>query len=216
MDEAAGKAFRILTGGGLLPGVLTQVYGPPGSGKTNLALIASVLAASSGRVVYVDPEGGFSTERLRQIAGEGLHDVLGNILLVEPTTFDEQKQALKKLDELVPRKKTQLVVLDSVALLYRVLEDKDIREYGRMLAQLLRVARKYDVAVLMTNQVYTDIEKNRIVPVGGQINEYWSKVIIELGLEGDRRFSAVRKHLHHPTGGKQYFRIVDEGFLLNQ
>ena len=203
-----------MTGGSLIPGVLTQIYGPPGCGKTNLGLIASSMHAGEGKVVYIDPEGGFNTKRLGQICGDSLHEVLENILLVEPTSFREQIESLKRLDMLVPSNNAGLVVLDSVALLYRVLEERDIKEYGRMLAMLLRVARKYDARVLMTNQVYTNIDTNEITPVGGQINEYWSKVIIELGFDGDERFGVIRKHLHEPTGEKKGFRIVDEGIRL--
>ena len=63
----------------------------------------------------------------------------------------------------------------------------------------------------MTNQVYTNTETQQITPVGGQINEYWSKVIIELGFDGERRFSMIKKHLNTESGKKAYFRIVQEG-----
>ncbi|HHQ44613.1 MAG TPA: DNA repair and recombination protein RadB [Candidatus Altiarchaeales archaeon] len=215
MADKHAQAFQKITGGGLIPGVLTQVYGPPASGKTNLALIATVECARHGRVIYIDPEGGFSTQRLKQITGGKIQEALENILLVEPTTFQEQKKALEKLDDLVPNKNTQLVVLDSVALLYRVLEEKDIKEYGRMLAQLLRIARKHEVRVMLTNQVYTNTDTNRITPVGGdQINSYWSKVIIELGFEGNQRFAKIRKHQHEKSDETIRFKIVDEGFEL--
>lgn len=37
-----------LIGGGVEKGVITQFYGPPGSGKTNIALNLLVQSASSG------------------------------------------------------------------------------------------------------------------------------------------------------------------------
>ncbi|MBD3262413.1 MAG: DNA repair and recombination protein RadB [Candidatus Altiarchaeales archaeon] len=207
-------AFDRLFGGGLRAGVLTQVYGPPGSGKTNLALIASAEIAKERKVIYVDPEGGFSTDRMRQITQGALHSVLDKILLVEPTTFEQQKKALERLEDLVPNEQAGLVVMDSIALLYRILEERDIRMYGRMLAQLLRIARKYEIPVLMTNQVYTNTDTGQITPVGGQINNYWSKVIVELTSEGSRRFAVIRKHLHHQVGGKTPFKIISEGIQL--
>ncbi|MFD1596627.1 ATPase domain-containing protein, partial [Haloplanus litoreus] len=56
-----------LLGGGFERGTVTQVYGPPAAGKTNLALSAAVqVAASGGTAVYVDTEG-LSVDRFRQL-----------------------------------------------------------------------------------------------------------------------------------------------------
>lgn len=205
--------FDRLLGGGLVEGVLTQVYGPSASGKTNLALIATANASKEGKVVYIDSEGGFSTERLKQIVGSKMKDVLGNVLLVEPASFDEQKVAVQKLSDLVPNNSVSLVVVDGIAMLYRLEEDRDIKVLGRQLAQLLRIARKHKLPVLMTNQVYTDIDTGRITPVGGVMTEYWCKVIVELVKEGSQRYAVVRKHLFMPEGLTLQFRIVNEGIL---
>jgi DNA repair protein RadB len=203
-------AFDELLGGGLVQGVLTHVYGPPSSGKTNFALMASVAAAHTGKVVYVDAEGGFSTERLRQIVGEKTENILGNILLIKPTTFEEQKVSLGKVADI-----SASGGVDSIALLYRLEEERDIREFGRMLAKLLRIARKYEVPVLMLNQVYTDIDSGRITPVGGAINEYWSKIMLEAGVASDgSRFLILRKHVHKPEGLRVDYRITNSGVEL--
>ena len=68
-------------------------WGPPGSGKTNFCILVSCSQAKKkNKVIYIDTEGGFSSERVKQMAGEGYEEVLGNILLMEPTDFDEQKK----------------------------------------------------------------------------------------------------------------------------
>ena len=94
------RRLDVLLGGGVLPKNITHIYGIPGSGKTNIALMATAAAALSGRVAYIDCEGGFSFERLAQICGGDFEKVLKNILLIEPTDFDEQKLAFSKLSEL--------------------------------------------------------------------------------------------------------------------
>jgi len=205
--------FDKLLGGGLQKGTLTHIYGPPASGKTNIALIATYNAAIEGKVVYVDPEGGFSTERLKQIAGENFEKVLSNILLIEPTTFDEQKVAISKIDDIISKNLNlvNLVVVDGIAMLYRLQEDKDVRELGRMLAQLLRISRKYEIPVLMTNQVYTDIDSSKMIPVGGDITKYWCKIVIELGKEDNLRYAVLHRHKFVPDEMKLYFRIIDSG-----
>jgi len=207
------REFDKLLGGGLQKGTLTHIYGPPASGKTNIALIATYNAALNGKVIYIDPEGGFSTERLKQIAQENFEKVLADILLVEPTTFDEQKVAIGKIDDIISKNLNlvNLVVVDGIAMLYRLQEDKDVRELGRMLAQLLRISRKYEIPVLMTNQVYTDIDSNKIIPIGGDITKYWCKIVIELGKENNLRYAILHKHKFVPEEMKLYFKIIDSG-----
>ena len=206
------NGFDGLLGGGLIEGVVTQVYGPPASGKTNLALLASVNALSQGKVVYVDPEGGFSVERLRQIAGDRFPEVLNNMMLVQPSTFEEQKAAVAKLDEVMSGVKVSLVIVDSIAMLYRMEEDKDVRMLGRMLAQLLRISRRYGIPVLLTNQVYSEFDTNIIRPIGGQISEYFTKNVIELSRgEDGGRIATLRRHMSLPEGKIIAFRITQRG-----
>ncbi len=203
--------FDRLLGGGLLPRNITHIYGEPASGKTNIALMATANASKDGKVVYVDPEGGFSVERLKQISKERINEVLGNVLLIEPTEYDEQKVAIKKLGDVVSKTDARLIVVDSIAVLYRLEGNKDSRELGTQLAQLLRTARRCDVPVLITNQVYTDINTGVNVAVGGDVTKYWSKIMIELRREGTYRIATLKKHKFLPEGITMRFKIVNEG-----
>ena len=58
-----------LLGGGLLGGRVTEVYGYPGTGKTQLCLTAAVtsLLRTGGSVAYIDTKGDFCPQRLLQI-----------------------------------------------------------------------------------------------------------------------------------------------------
>ncbi|RLI84912.1 MAG: DNA repair and recombination protein RadB [Candidatus Altiarchaeales archaeon] len=205
------KDFDTLLGGGLQSRCITHIYGSPGSGKTNIALMATANAVKNGKVIYIDSEGSFSVERLRQISGEKIDEVLKNLMLIEPVEFDEQNVAIKKLNEIVPKSNASLVIVDSIAVFYRLEEDKDIRDLGRQLSQLLRIARRYDIPVLITNQVYTDIDTGRIVPVGGDVVRYWAKIIIELKKIENFRIAILKKHKFLPENLKLEFRITDNG-----
>ncbi len=81
--------------GGYEKDVITMIAGPPGCGKTNMCILtACSQAKKENKVIYIDTEGGFSVERVKQIVGENYENVLKNIFLLEPTNFEEQKNVL--------------------------------------------------------------------------------------------------------------------------
>ncbi len=206
------KDLDVLLGGGLQPRTITHIYGAPGAGKTNIALMAAVSAAKDGgKVVFIDAEGGFSFERLKQIAGDAAEDVLKNLILIEPTEFDEQKVGINRLNEIVPNSSAKLVIVDSIAVLYRLEEEKDIKELGRQMAKLLRIARKYDIPILITNQIYTDIETGVSVPIGGDVIRYWAKISLELDKRDNVRTAILKKHKFLPENIRMDYRITEKG-----
>ena len=81
--------------GGIDKRTITQIYGPPGVGKTNVALNIAVNVAKGGKkVIYIDTEGGISVDRIKQISGDDFDDVAKNIVVFEPTSFKEQEEDL--------------------------------------------------------------------------------------------------------------------------
>jgi DNA repair protein RadB len=215
--------------GGYDRDVISVFYGPAGSGKTNLCLIAAAEQAAIGKkVIFVDTEGGFSVDRLRQLAN---FDVMKNIILLKATTFEEQRECFNKLLDLL-NKNIGLIVIDSLVMLYRLelgdaSSEKDfdkIQNINRSLARQLRIlseiARKKNIPVLVTDQVYGGFlsleeidegKKKQMNMVGGDIIKYWSKCIIELeNLGHGRKRAILRKHRHLPE--KRFeFEIIDQG-----
>ena len=56
-----------LLNGGFEKGTVTQIFGPPSSGKSNIALCLAVNVAKSGKkAIYMDTEGGISIDRIKQ------------------------------------------------------------------------------------------------------------------------------------------------------
>ena len=54
--------------GGYESDIITMIAGPPGSGKTNLCILAACSQAKKRKkVIFMDTEGGFSVDRVRQI-----------------------------------------------------------------------------------------------------------------------------------------------------
>ncbi|MBI2449546.1 DNA repair and recombination protein RadB [Candidatus Pacearchaeota archaeon] len=210
--------------GGYEKGIITTIYGPAGSGKTNFCIIAAASQVKKGnKVIYLDTEGGFSVERFKQIVGENYKDILQNIILIKATSFEEQSAAISKiLAELKSRGKIGLVIADSMTMLYRLKlaeiahDPEKIKKINTELARQLRmfteIARKLNIAVLVTNQVYFDFgtsEKEREAHmVGGDILKYWSKCLLELKNDGARKHMlVVKKHRSLPEKSLSF--IID-------
>jgi DNA repair protein RadB len=208
-------AIDWLLDGGYESEVLTTIYGPAGSGKTNICL-ACVTSNSDKKVIYIDTEGSFSVSRLKQIT-DNHEEILDNIIILRPTDFNEQKKVIDKLRSIVTNK-IGIIIVDSIAMLYRleVGKTREVhkvnKELGVQLATLIQVARKYKVPVLITNQVYADFEdKNKINMVGGDILRYASKCLIELQRNNGKRKAILRKHRSLPEGKEVSFKITDTG-----
>ncbi len=203
-----------LLGGGLPTRTITQVYGPPASGKSNIAMLAIVQAGRMGlRSVFIDPEGSFSDKRMQQIAGGDYDRVMESTLLLEPASFSEQGEMLASLKE-TP---FDLIVVDSVVYHYRLEFDPEqrrecSRELGVQMAQLLDLARKKNAAALVTNQVYTNPDTSGLEPVAGDTLKYASKIVI--GLE--KRFERVAHLIRHQfrrEGEAVKYQIVETGIV---
>ena len=210
--------------GGYDNDVVTTVYGPAGSGKTNLCLLCAMTIARSGKkVIYVDTESNFSLERFRQLCDSINKDykkLLENISVLQPSTFAEQKKTFETLKNMI-NDKIGIVIVDSIAMLYRLElgKDNDIydtnRELGKQVAYLTELSRKKKIPVLLTNQVYADFEnKDKVNLVGGDLLKYGSKCLIELQpkANGIRR-AIIRKHRSIESEKDMIFKIVEGGII---
>ncbi|BDZ72029.1 DNA repair and recombination protein RadB [Methanobacterium petrolearium] len=208
-----------LIGGGVEKGVITQFYGPPGSGKTNIVLNLLVRNAKNGSTgIFIDTEGGLSIERVKQISGTDFSKLASNIIVFEPSTFAEQDAVLRRIEQMIlSGEKPELIILDSAVALYRVLDgdaSQIKRELGKQMGLLTRLARKHDIAVVITNQVYASFEGEGMVePVGGTILKYRSKIMVELerGDVSGERYAILKRHRSRPEGLRTRFHIVDNG-----
>ena len=206
-------AIDRLLGGGLVEGLITQIYGSSGTGKTNIALFTAFTASKMNKkVVFLDTEGSFHRQRVNQIFGSEEDKLLKNIKLVNASSFEEQEKAIDEITEYG----CDLIIVDSMTSLYRVERNDDNyydvnRTLGKLALKLLSYARENQIPVLITNQVYTNIDNNSIEPIGGGILKYYSKIILELEKTSEGRKITLKKHVSKKDGESAEFKIVENG-----
>lgn len=208
--------------GGYENDIVTVIYGSPGTGKTNFCLLAAVSQAKKGnKVAFIDTEGGFSVERVKQMVRDDPEQVLKNIFLLKPTNFVEQKKSFEEMLKHL-KKEISLIVVDSMTILYRLdfadARDKNSKELSEIqkinaalawqMKTLAEIARKKNIPVVVTNQVYKWEDGQKMV--GGDILKYWGKCLIELTNDRGRRTAYLRKHRSLPEK-ELVFEIRNEG-----
>jgi len=204
-----------MIGGGLETGAITQIFGEGGSGKSNLCILIAINAVKNGRkVIFIDTEG-LSIDRFEQMAGPDAKEIAKNIIFYEPTNFKEQHSVIKDLGK-ITNNNIGVIIVDSATSLYRVSSKSDqmslIRELGNQMTYLVGIARKQDIAVVITNQVYTDMNKGIDMPIGGNILCHLSKTIIKLEkLDKGLRRATLLKHRSLPEGASIDFKITNKG-----
>jgi len=220
-------------GGGYEKGVVTMIAGPAGSGKSNFAILAACSAAREKKVIFIDTEGGFSSERVRQIVGEeNLEKILSNILILNPTNFVEQNESFERLLEHITSDEIGLIVVDSIIMFYRLelgeanqRHDRERvseinRDVAKQMRTLVEISRKRNMPILITNQIYNsflsmaDIDRGKEKTtniVGGDLFKYWSKCIIELKHDNGRKAKLLK---HRSLGESEMdFEIKNEGIF---
>lgn len=167
---------------------VSLIYGEASTGKTTFVMQSSVKIAKKGlKVLYIDADHSFSSQRLLQIANFDLHGIGERIIIFSPKDFDEQSKLIENLESYIT-KNVRLVVLDGFTSLYRQsLESINRtfslnRELNRQLAYLAELAINHRLAILMTSQIHSVFngENWRIEPVAYRILLHWSKVILSL------------------------------------
>jgi DNA repair protein RadB len=215
--SSGNKDFDKLLNGGYEKDIVTMVYGGPGTGKSNIALMSAAEVSKNKKMVFIDTEGSFSIERFKQIA-ENYEKCLNNIFIITPTDFTEQKSAFSKLKDLTEKHDIGIIIVDSIAMLYRleIGRTKNIqkinRELGLQISYLTEIARKKRIPILITNQIYKDFEdKTKVNVVGGDILKYWGKCLIYLKKDDEKRTAILKKHRSQAENKQMSFKIINKG-----
>ncbi|XP_052186084.1 DNA repair protein RAD51 homolog 2 isoform X2 [Diospyros lotus] len=139
--------------GGIPFGVLTELVGPAGIGKTQFCMKLSLLASLppnfgglDGHVIYIDVESKFSSRRMIEIGVnsfpeifhmEGMaQEMAGRILVLRPASLAEFTESLQQIKVSILQRQVKLLVIDSMA----ALVSGSLAEFSR-------------IPIVVTNQV---------------------------------------------------------------
>ncbi len=110
-------------GGGIETGTLTQFYGPPGSGKTQVCYTICAMLPSQYNAIYIDIENTFRPERIDSIANaRGLDHakILQKIQIARPLNSNKQESCIESACSAINKtnSKIKLLIVDSMTALY--------------------------------------------------------------------------------------------------
>jgi RecA/RadA recombinase len=150
--STGSKAVDALLGGGIHPGMITDIYGESGSGKSQLCFtLCANCAKETASALFIDTAGTFRPERIMDISGSQL--ALEKITFIRAFTTIDLTNATKKILEVRPK----LVVVDSLTSLFSTVYSGPVRHRALMkyLHELALLAINSRCAVVVTNMVRT-------------------------------------------------------------
>lgn len=208
-------------GGGFEEGRITEVFGPSNSGKTQIALQATVMAAAKGwKSVFVDTESTFRPERIAQIAeSRGLDPKtsLDSVFSIRAGDVESQTHVLARMTGDSRVSAAKLVVIDTVSKNFTLEfpgNERIGRRQGALGAYLNRVAidayfsRRF---VLLTNRVasVTRSGVSQDISVGGLTLERFVSKSLRLRREGGAVF--VSAEYPKTSGQPAMCRLSERG-----
>jgi len=203
--------------GGLPLGEIVLLYGEAETGKTALAIQSAVNSARMGfKTLYIDCEGAFTVERLSQIASSDFEEVSEMIILMRPSSFQEQIEIVDDLEKFI-NKRFGLIVFDTITSLYRseIMSRNEAfnlnRELNRQVAVLMQIARTIPLSVLLLSQVRSSMQEDDVVPVATRILKFWSSGVVKLSRSG--RQNVVRALVEKSSGKRRessFFLSIEE------
>lgn len=231
------KEFDKLLQGGIETGSITELFGEFRTGKTQLCHQLAVtcqlpidMGGGEGKALYIDSEGTFRPERLLAIAeryGLSGSDVLDNVAYARAYNTDHQTQLLLQASAMMTDTRYALIIIDSATSLYRTdysgrgeLSERQMH-MGKFLRTLQRIADEFGVAVVITNQVVSDVGGASMFggggdakkPIGGNIMGHASTTRLSFRKgKGDSRIVKVYDSPSLPES-ECTFSISPEGII---
>lgn len=215
ISTGASKLDQML-GGGVESTMITEMFGEFRCGKTQLCHSLAVTAqlppnmgGANGKVVYIDTEGTFRPERIRQIAeskGVSADAAMDNILYARAHTSEELVSLMVDAASLMisDEDRYALLIVDSIMGGFRVdyagrgeLSERQ-QKLGQAMTKLQKLSEEFNVAVVLTNQVMADpgggcaFMPSLPKPVGGHVLAHLCHTRLQLRKgRGEQRIAKI-------------------------
>jgi DNA repair protein RadA len=224
--------FDALLDGGFESGSISECFGEFGSSKTQIAHQLAVniqlpkeKGGAEGVCVYIDTEGAFRPERIKQMAeAHGLDplEALKNIKVARAFNSDHQMLLAEKVEDLIKHENldVKLVVVDSLMSHFRAdfsgrgqLADRQ-QKLNKHMHMLQKLASAYNLVVYVTNQVMSRPDVffgDPTAAIGGHIVGHNSQT--RLYLRKGRKGTRVAKLIDSPhlPDGESIFVVTEGG-----
>ncbi len=230
--STSSKAFDGLLGGGFESGGITECFGEFGSSKTQIAHQLAVnvqlpkeQGGAEGVCVYIDSEGAFRPERIKQMAearGMDPMKVLKNIKVARAFNSDHQMLLAEKVEDLIKNEgiPVKLLIVDSLMSHFRAdfsgrgqLADRQ-QKVNKHMHALMKVATAYNLVVYVTNQVMAKPDTffgDPTAAIGGHIvgHNSQTRIYLRKGKKGTRVAKLIDSP--HLPDGEIIFNIEEGG-----
>lgn len=227
-----------ILGGGIHTKGITEIFGESSTGKSQLLMQLGLTVqlpkdhgGLDGKCVFITTEGDLTTQRIQEMIesnpifhGDNKRVSQQNIFTVSCNDLTSQEHILNvQLPILLDRHKgkIKLIIVDSISHHLRVeLESKSVRNsqvnrfYIEKLAErLLHMANKYDLAVVVANQVGDKPLMENAEPIRQLTTDY----DYQLGwMVGWKDSSIMYRHKHNETGGGIVTNNINPNFRPNR
>jgi len=232
--KTGSEELNKLVGGGVETQAIFEAFGEFGSGKSQLGFQLAInvqlpveQGGLGGKAVFIDTEGTFRPERIKQLAAAlGLDPdaTLKNIMVARAYTSDHQMLLAEKINDLIKKEDEpiKLIIVDSLMALFRseyagrgTLADRQ-QKINKHMHYLQKLADTFNVAVYVTNQVMARPDiffGNPTTAVGGHVLAHTSTYRVYLRKsKADKRIARLIDSPHLPEG-EAVFRVTSKGVI---
>ncbi|KAK9172944.1 RecA-like DNA recombination and repair protein [Cryptosporidium meleagridis] len=184
-----GTLDKMLCGGIIIGKGIIELCGVPGSGKTLLCKILALniqIPKSIGgpglNAIYIDSEGGFSNNRLREISKSTLsyinerkeieditcENLIKNIKYMRIFDLEELINVLALLPSICMNNNIGIIIIDSISMLIRICNINNqpyrLKMQQKIAKTLENMSKEYSLSIIVTNHMtnkYFDDRKNK-------------------------------------------------------
>ncbi|MEW6063327.1 MAG: ATPase domain-containing protein [Nanoarchaeota archaeon] len=154
-----------------------SIYGEAGTGKTTLSLIIAINKLKNNeKVIFLDTENSFSVERFKQLANNNL-GLLDNLILIKAKNFKEQQEKIRLIKDLAKKTKISLIIIDTLSPHYKRLVKHNPDLANSMLNSQVRILKETNIPLIITNQVYSNMNGSTKLIAENIIKNYCDDLI---------------------------------------